>query len=468
MEPTRVQHDRLVPLAVDTLPINFAITDDEGTILWTNRAWQEFGERNDIEIRPDTVGVNYLEITECADDDYAEEAADGLRSVLEREVETFELEYPCDTPDGERWFLMRTSDFSVGESRYLSIAHIDVTPRVRQEHESERFKKAVEAAGLAIFITDRDGTITYVNPAFEAVTGYSAREAIGRTPRILKSDEHDKEYYEELWETILDGEDWQEMVLNRRQSGELYYAHQTISPVTNDDEIREFVAVQTEITDIELMKRQVQTLNNVLRHDLRTHLNVILGNVELIEDDFSISPEQTAPIYEAAEALLSTSKKGRQLSSFLERNVDPEPIDLAEIARKAVAAAEERYPEASIAIETEGATVCMAVDEIGTALDELLDNAVQHTDADEPHVEVGVREGSDRVELIVGDYGPGIPSMEYESIESDADSPTNHGTGFGLNLVYWIVRRSGGSLEIADRKPTGSIVRIRLPKPDSV
>jgi PAS domain S-box-containing protein len=126
----------------------------------------------------------------------------------------------------------------------------DVSDRRASERRLRRFRRAVEAAGHSIYITDPEGIIEYVNPEFEETTGYSSEEAIGRTPRILKSGEQDDEYYEELWGTVLRGEIWEEEVVDRRKSGTLYHAHQTIAPIFDEeDDIEGFVAIQTDITE---------------------------------------------------------------------------------------------------------------------------------------------------------------------------------------------------------------------------
>ena len=90
-----------------------------------------------------------------------------------------------------------------------------------------------ESAGEAIVVTDLAGIIRYVNPSFERITGYSCNEAIGQTPRILKSGEHDESLYKSLWQTITSGETWRGSFLNRRKDGSLYHVEQTIAPVTN-------------------------------------------------------------------------------------------------------------------------------------------------------------------------------------------------------------------------------------------
>ncbi|WP_435093056.1 PAS domain S-box protein [Halorubrum sp. N11] len=148
----------------------------------------------------------------------------------------------------------------------------DVTERVEYQQMLRRFQRAVEAAGHAIYMTDPDGTITYVNPAFEQLTGYDSSEVMGLTPRLLKSGEMPDEYYEQLWATITSGNVWEEEIQDRTKSGELYYAHQTIAPITDGDgDVEAYIAIQQDITDQK--EREFQ---------LRQYERAIEGSEELI------------------------------------------------------------------------------------------------------------------------------------------------------------------------------------------
>ena len=129
----------------------------------------------------------------------------------------------------------------------------------------ESFKRAVEQAGHSIYITDTDGTIRYVNPAFEETTGYAAEQALGRTPRILKSGEHDAAFYEDLWRTILDGEVWRSELVNRRADGSRYVVNQTIAPIVVDGSIERFVAVNADITERKEREERLETLHDATR-----------------------------------------------------------------------------------------------------------------------------------------------------------------------------------------------------------
>jgi sigma-B regulation protein RsbU (phosphoserine phosphatase) len=111
----------------------------------------------------------------------------------------------------------------------------DITSQKRSIEDIERLSSAVEQTADAVIITDTEGTITYVNPGFEQMTGYSRDEAVGQTPRLLKSGKHDAQFYQDLWDTVLGGGVFRGTLINRKKSGQLFHAEQTISPVRGSD-----------------------------------------------------------------------------------------------------------------------------------------------------------------------------------------------------------------------------------------
>ncbi len=109
---------------------------------------------------------------------------------------------------------------------------------------------ALTAAWNVVVITDRDGTIEWVNPAFTRVTGYAAEEALGKNPRILQSGLHDSAFYADLWNTILSGQVWRGEIVNKRKDGSLYIEKAVISPVRDEEgEIIRFIAIKEDITE---------------------------------------------------------------------------------------------------------------------------------------------------------------------------------------------------------------------------
>ncbi|WP_247729917.1 bacterio-opsin activator domain-containing protein [Halovivax limisalsi] len=123
---------------LDHLSLNVALLSADGTIRASNESWRRFGRANDIQTAPDTVGENYLEVTTRGDDPYAQAAAEGIASLLDGERETFSLEYPCHSPEAERWFLLSASRFAYDGSRYVVVAHQNITERVAAEQAVDR------------------------------------------------------------------------------------------------------------------------------------------------------------------------------------------------------------------------------------------------------------------------------------------------------------------------------------------
>ncbi|MGC8825568.1 MAG: PAS domain S-box protein [Anaerolineae bacterium] len=116
--------------------------------------------------------------------------------------------------------------------------------------EQGKFLEAVEQAGDVIFITDRHGTIEYVNSAFEKITGYTREEALGQNPHILRSGLMPPEHYQRLWHTILSGATFRSLVINRRKDGQLFYYDQTISPLKDaEGHITHFISTGKDMTE---------------------------------------------------------------------------------------------------------------------------------------------------------------------------------------------------------------------------
>lgn len=126
---------------------------------------------------------------------------------------------------------------------------MDITNEKEKQKELNMFKEAINDAGYGIYITDRDGYIKFVNPALIKITKYSEKELIGQKTNIWNSGTYSKDYYEDMWNIILDGNTWEDNIINERKDGEKYYAHQIIAPIKNENEkIENFVAIQEDIT----------------------------------------------------------------------------------------------------------------------------------------------------------------------------------------------------------------------------
>jgi sigma-B regulation protein RsbU (phosphoserine phosphatase) len=147
-----------------------------------------------------------------------------------------------------------------GSSGAISGAYVifqDITAYKKSQEVVERLSSAVEQTADSVVITDTHGTIRYVNPAFTKTTGYSRREVMGKTPAILKSGEHDDEFYRKMWTTILNGGVFTGTLVNRKKCGDLYWSEQTITPMREESgRITRFVSVWKDVTEQRKLQEQ--------------------------------------------------------------------------------------------------------------------------------------------------------------------------------------------------------------------
>jgi diguanylate cyclase (GGDEF)-like protein/PAS domain S-box-containing protein len=146
----------------------------------------------------------------------------------------------------------------------------DVTRQKAAQAQTLKLSSAVEQTADSVVITDRDGRIEYVNAAFEAATGFSRAEAIGQNPRLVRSGRHDQEFYRQLWETILAGRPYRNVIINRKRDGSLYHEEKTITPIKDETgRITHFVSTGKDIT--QRMQAQ-ERLQYLAYHDVLTEL----------------------------------------------------------------------------------------------------------------------------------------------------------------------------------------------------
>ncbi|HRY48283.1 MAG TPA: PAS domain S-box protein [Candidatus Paceibacterota bacterium] len=162
------------------------------------------------------------------------------------------IEFTLERADGSHYPVEASSARMIDAlGRPIAVISIfrDIAERRRAEGTLRKLSRAVEQTADHLFITDREGVIEYVNPAFERLTGYSLSEAVGQTPRILKSGYHSRAFFQELWDTILGGQVFRSAFTNRKKNGEVFYEEQTITPILDPQGlINFFVATGHDIT----------------------------------------------------------------------------------------------------------------------------------------------------------------------------------------------------------------------------
>lgn len=385
---------------------------------------------------------------------------------------------------------------------------------------------ALEADVNAIVITDRKGTIQWVNPAYTTLTGYSAEEALGRNPRILKSGKHDDAFNRDMWETISAGRIWQGEFVNKRKDGSTYPEEMTITPVRTGGEVRHFIAIKKDITKRKQLESQLvhaQKMESIgqlaagIAHEINTPIQYVGDNTRFVRDsldnllklidqygtllastrDGGVSREQIAAIESAVEDLdlefvkeeipmaieqtLSgvdrVAKIVQAMKDFSHPSGDEKtPTDLNQAIESTITVCRNRWKYVAD-LETDFQNDLPLVPcHVGEFNQVILNIVVNAADAigsivgdggeGKGRITVSTRQDGEWVEIRVSDTGGGIP----EAIRRKVFDPffttkkVGKGTGQGLAISHdVIVNKHGGSIDLDSEPGVGTTFIIRLP-----
>jgi len=340
-----------------------------------------------------------------------------------------------------------------------------------------------------VVITDPKGNIEYVNEKFIEISGYSRNEVIGKNPRIWKSGHHDKKFYDELWSTLLSGNDYKCEMLNKKNNGELYWEASTISPLLDKKgKITQFVAIKADITEKKKMieelikaKEKAEEMNRLksnflanMSHELRTPLNGILGYAEVLssslEDEEYVKMSRT--IHESGTRLSETLNLILDLSKAETEKIDifAKNISILPIVQKVTKHFSEEAAKKNLQMETvisdENVFANLDANLFERAVSNLVNNAVKFTQSGKITVEVGREQELCYVKI--KDTGIGIPEDKIELIweefrqVSEGLARRFEGTGLGLTIAKRIIELMGGTITVESKIGVGSVFTVKF------
>jgi hypothetical protein len=352
----------------------------------------------------------------------------------------------------------------------------DITERKLAREHISKLERAVEQSPSAIIITDLDGKIEYVNPRFTEITGYTKEEAIGQNPSIMKSGEHDEEFYKELWDTIRTGNEWRGEFLNKRKDGTIYWEMASISPVRNDlDQITHYIAIKDDITERKNIVQQLLEAKEKaeesdrlksaflanMSHEIRTPMNAILGFSEILQHE-GIQPG------DRQEYIKLINDKGHDLMNIISDLIDISRIEAGDMKlvkthirindmildifeqvkkEKVLKGKDEVQVRYRIREDAEY-SVLSDKNRLRQVFNNLLGNALKFTN--EGYIELGYDLMDEHVRFYVKDSGIGITpenqKVIFERFRQEDNSYTRKhgGTGLGLAISKQIVELLGG------------------------
>jgi PAS domain S-box-containing protein len=360
----------------------------------------------------------------------------------------------------------------------------------RAETEMVRLATAVEQAAETMMITDTMGTILYVNPAFERITGYTRAEAIGQNPRFLKSGKHDDVFYRQMWETLGRGEVWQGRFINRRKDGALYEEDASITPIRNTASITiNYVAVKRDVTQEVAMEAQLRqsqkmeavgTLAGGVAHEINNPINGIMNYAQLIAE--CLPPGSDAQKY-LASIIKETDRVAlivRNLLAFARYDKQSHsPANLNDIIKATLSLVQTvfRHDQIRLVVELEEGLPQMECrsQQIEQVLMNLLTNARDALNEKYPgyHDDKIIRVAATRFEkdgqawirTTVEDHANGITEPARNRVFDPfyTTKPAGKGTGLGLSISYGIVKDHGGVLHFETQPGQGTRFHLDLP-----
>jgi PAS domain S-box-containing protein len=374
----------------------------------------------------------------------------------------------------------------------LGVAH-NITKRFLAEKDLRKFMLGIENSSDAIFITDINGTIDFVNPAFEKIYGFSRPEALGKTPRIFKSGLISLEAYKHFWDTLLAGKPVKGELKNKTKDGRIIDIEASNNPIIDEKgDIVGFLSINRDITirkqalsELILAKEKAEEsdrlktafLNNI-SHEIRTPLNAITGFSALLtipDNTLELQTTYIESILKGSDQLLSIISDIIDISSIEAKTTNTQ-ISKTNLNSRIDKVFKQYLPEASEkgislsyknALSSEKAEIMTDRAKLVRVLSNLISNAIKFTLKGQ--VIFGYAPKDSFIEFFVSDTGIGIP-LEFHSkifenfyqVDKSLDRQFE-GTGLGLPICKAFVEQLGGKIWLQSEPGSGSTFYFTLP-----
>ena len=353
--------------------------------------------------------------------------------------------------------------------------------KIEEEVQNVRkFQKAVDSSTEAVSITKPDGAIIYVNPAWVTLNGYTAAEAMGRNPRMLKSGDSKSEVFIAMWEKIRAGLTYRtEDIVNKRKDGTTYLAELSIFQISEGEQTLFYVSLCQDISLRKEIDRAKTEFVSLASHQLRTPLSAIRWYSEMLLSKYvgELNEKQkqyVKEIYagnlrmvELVNALLNVSRL--DLGTFA---IEPEDVSLVEICESVLSELMPQLTEKTQVVERifANAPAVYRADPklVRIIFQNFLSNSVKYTQAG-GHIAVEISTKQNMLYIRVADNGYGIPKSQHSKMfqklfrADNVRQKDTEGTGLGMYIVKAIVEASGGQLSFDSEENKGTTFHVLLP-----
>jgi len=328
-----------------------------------------------------------------------------------------------------------------------------------------QFTAVVEAAPVAILVVDADGRIQFWNDGAETTFGWSDTE-VRRQPYphlLCSSVDTNTHFFQRVQRgEQLHGTESQHV----HKNGAIRDVRIWATPINTHGRDKNSTAfIITDITEEKQREQRLAVLNRVLRHNIRTDINIIQGNVELLADDFPTDNECIDVITDRLSNIIDLSRTAINIEHLYdESDTEYTNIDLSTMLRERISRLSATTQAFDIVTDIRDTPPVVAHELLPYAFDNILDNAIEHNHSETAKLSVttSVDAAHNHSTVTVADNGPGLPPMEKKVLTAETETSLNHSSGLGLWLTRWIVRSSDGSITVDNSELGGTRVSIQL------
>ncbi len=438
--------DSLIDNVINSAPVGITIANiqlDDEPLIYVNDGFVNMTGYD----RKEFIGQNCRFLQ---GENTVQDKVDKMRNAIQnRETTTVELRNY--TKDGEEFWnrvtLMPLKHNSNEVTHYLGFQE-NITEEKQQEKDKNVFKKHVEKSDNAMFVTNEDWVIQYVNPSFEEITGYSCSEITGEKANILKSNNEKSLIYDDILNKLENKETWKGELINIKKSGERYTSKQTITPIVDDkNNITNITVIQEDITNKQINEQILNVLNRVLRHNLRSSLNVIEGYAKNLEEDAGYNNQRMAvrAICNRTEQMTDICKKMAHVRNLVNGRDEPNNIKLREVLDIV-----HSYNEQDIELNMNEKYYDYKIKYGDLFIMAFKESLSRSLNKESSKITINVEESKEDKDIInfyIVNSEDDYNKEKWDIIKSGKETPLKHTDGLDLWILYWSITAIGGTVE---------------------
>jgi len=455
-------------LLLDRAQDKVSVVTEDGTVTYVNAAVEAI-----LGYEPeDLLGESVFEYVHPDDASMVRRAFDEMRRSDDYDETT--VTYRHRTRDGDWvWLESRMSNLTDDRVDGYVVSSRDITDRVAAEETREeaatRLDTIASVSGDVLWLFSGDWSdALFVNDAVTEIYGIAPEQLYDDPVAFLDAiHPDDVTRVIDAMERLSGGESVDiEYRVNAHENFTRWVWVQSV-PIVEDGVATRIAGFSRDVTERHRREQHLVVMDNLLRHNLRNDLNVILGAAERIADEHPEATPLTEQIRTTGDRLLRTATKERRIIELPVDRRYRERVDLGEAIETAIECARHRYPNGVVDYSLEFDDELPVVPSLTrTAVTELIENGIVHCDDERPRVDIAVSGEEGAVEIEIADDAAALPDVEVNVLTGAHEfgrDPIKHSGGLGIWLVYWCIELSDGDITVERADETGNRIRIVVP-----